>query len=214
MNKEMTHIGIIDDNEALLKSMVLMLQSSGDYTVVLSEKDCKKIIEKLSNNLPQLLLMDIDMPGINGIESVRLIKADFPAISIVMFTSFEDEDKIFQSLMAGASGYILKKTPPQKILDALQDLKDGGAAMSPAIAQKVIQMFTGQRKASQQQFNLSKREIEILNGLVKGNSYKELAANLSIAVETVRSHLKNIYEKLHVNSKSQAVAVALKEKLV
>src|SRR5262245_48772961 len=116
----MTQIGIIDDNTALLKSMELMLQNSGLYEVVLSETNCKKIIEKLNNTLPQMLLMDIDMPGINGIEAVRIIKEEFPAINIVMFTVFEDEDKIFQSLMAGASGYILKKTTPSRILDALQ----------------------------------------------------------------------------------------------
>jgi DNA-binding NarL/FixJ family response regulator len=210
----MTQIGIVDDNPALVKSMVMLLEGSGQYQVVLQEYNCKKIMESISNSMPQLLLMDIDMPGINGIEAVSIIKAAFPAVNIVMFTSFEDEHKIFKSLMAGASGYILKKTPSQKILDSLQDIKDGGAAMSPAIAQKVIEMFTRQRKASQQNYHLSNREIEILNNLVKGFTYKNIAQEMNISVETVRSHLKNIYEKLHVNSKSEAVAVALKEKII
>jgi DNA-binding NarL/FixJ family response regulator len=210
----MTQIGIIDDNPALVKSVVMLLEETGEYQVVLQEYNCKKIMESMADTMPQLLLMDIDMPGINGIEAVSMIKAAYPAVNIVMFTSFEDDDKIFRSLMAGASGYILKKTASQKILDSLQDIKNGGAAMSPAIAQKVIEMFTRQRKASQQQYNLRNREIEILNNLVKGFTYKDIALAMGIGVETVRSHLKNIYEKLHVNSKSEAVAVALKEKIV
>lgn len=210
----MTPIGIVEDNDALRKTVALLLESGNNYRVVLSERNCNKIIEKLADTMPQLLLMDIDMPGINGIDGVKLIKQHYPAIQIIMFTVFEDDEKIFNSLMAGASGYILKKTPGPKILEALQDVKEGGAPMSPAIAQKVIAMFTGSRKASAQQYKLSAREVEILNGLVKGDTYKELAQRLTISVETVRSHLKNVYEKLHVNSKSEAVALALKEKIV
>ena len=210
----MTPIGIVEDNDALRKTVALLLESGGNYRVVLSERSCNKIIEKLADTMPKLLLMDIDMPGINGIDGVKLIRQHYPAIQIIMFTVFEDDEKIFNSLMAGASGYILKKTPGPKILEALQDVKEGGAPMSPAIAQKVIAMFTGSRKASAQQYKLSAREVEILNGLVKGDTYKELAQRLTISVETVRSHLKNVYEKLHVNSKSEAVALALKEKIV
>lgn len=211
---EMTLIGIVEDNDALRKSVGMLLESSGQYKVVLEERNCLKIIERLTDSLPQLLLMDIDMPGMNGIEGVQLIKHHFPAIQVIMFTVFDDDDKIFRSLMAGAGGYILKKTAGPKILEALQDLKDGGAPMSPAIAQKVITMFTGSRKASAQEYRLSAREVEILNALVNGDTYKELAQRLIISVETVRSHLKNIYEKLHVNSKSEAVALALKQKIV
>lgn len=210
----MTKIGIIEDNNALRKSVRLLLESSGAYEVVLSEASCNGILEKLTTAQPQLMLMDIDMPGMNGIEGVRLIRQHYPAINIVMFTVFEDDEKIFQSLMAGAVGYILKKMPARKILDALQEVKDGGAPMSPAIARQVIQMVTGNRKAAHQQFNLSQREVEILQGLVKGHSYKTLAQELHISSETVRSHLKNIYSKLHVHSKTEAVAVALKEKLI
>lgn len=209
-----TLIGIIEDNEALRKSVGLLFETNPEFHVVLSEGSCDQIIEKLNNTLPQLLLMDIDMPGMNGIEGVRLVKQHFPAISVIMFTVFEDDEKIFNSLMAGASGYILKKTDPLKIIEALQELRDGGAPMSPAIAQKVIRMFRNDKQASKQPSNLSKREIDILNGLIKGYTYKELANEYAISVETVRSHLKNIYEKLHVHSKSEAVAKALKENIV
>lgn len=210
----MTLIGIIEDNEALRKSVGLLFDTSSEFHMVLSEGSCDGIIEKLNNTLPQLLLMDIDMPGMNGIEGVQLVKQHFPAISVIMFTVFEDDEKIFNSLMAGASGYILKKADPLKIIEALQELRDGGAPMSPAIAQKVIRMFRNDKKSSREQFNLSKRETDILNGLIKGYTYKELANEYGISVETVRSHLKNIYEKLHVHSKSEAVAKALKENIV
>jgi DNA-binding NarL/FixJ family response regulator len=209
-----TLIGIIEDNESLRKSVGLLFETNKDFHVVLSEGSCDHIVEKLGNTLPQLLLMDIDMPGMNGIEGVRLIKQHFPAINVIMFTVFEDDEKIFNSLMAGASGYILKKSDPLKIIEALQELRDGGAPMSPAIAQKVIRMFRADKQKSKQPSNLSKRETDILNGLTKGYTYKELATEYGISVETVRSHLKNIYEKLHVHSKSEAVAKALKENII
>lgn len=210
----MTAIGIIEDNEALRKSVSLLLEMNGQFEVVLSEGSCDNIIEKLENSLPVILLMDIDMPGMNGIEGVKLVKKHFPAISIIMFTVFEDDDKIFDSLMAGADGYILKKNDPASITQSLQELKDGGAPMSPGIAQKVVHMFRQTQAKPLQTFQLSKREIDILSGLVKGHTYKDLARELTLSVETVRSHLKNIYEKMHVHSKSEAVAKALKNKIV
>lgn len=210
----MIRIGLVDDNKSLLSSISLMLRESSLFDVVLCEDSCLHLEDKLSNSLPQILLMDIDMPGLNGIEGVKKVKKNFPSIIVIMFTAFEDDEKIFNSLMAGASGYLLKKSPPQKIIEAILDARDGGAPMSPAIAHRVITMFTGQRKSSIENFKLSNREIEILQGLVQGLSYKQLGEKFHISTDTVRSHLKNIYEKLHVNSKAQAVAKALNEKLV
>jgi DNA-binding NarL/FixJ family response regulator len=210
----MTSIGIIEDNEALRKSVSLLLEMNGQFEIVLSEGSCDNIIAKLENSLPVILLMDIDMPGVNGIEGVKLVKKHFPAISIIMFTVFEDDDKIFDSLMAGADGYILKKNDPATIIQSLQELKEGGAPMSPGIAQKVVQMFRQTQTKPIQTFQLSKREIDILSGLVKGHTYKDLARELFLSVETVRSHLKNIYEKMHVHSKSEAVAKAIRNKIV
>lgn len=210
----MTPVGIIEDNESLRESVGLLLEMNGRYQVVLSAGDCSDILQKLESTLPLILLMDIDMPGMNGIDGVRLIKAHFPAIQVIMFTVFEDDDKIFDSLMAGANGYILKRNQPARIVEALRELQDGGAPMSPGIAQRVMQMFRDTQARPKLSFQLSKREMDILNGLVKGQTYKEMAHELFVSVETVRTHLKNIYEKMHVHSKSEAVATALRNKLL
>jgi DNA-binding NarL/FixJ family response regulator len=210
----MTSIGIIEDNDVLRKSVGLLLQNSGRYEVVFALPDARRLLAEAGTSMPRLLLMDIDMPGINGIEAVGLVKKEYPVIDVVMFTVFEDEEKIFRSIMAGASGYLLKKMPPSKILEALDDFIVGGAPMTGSIAMKVLQMF---RKQSNQQaavFNLSPRELEILNSLADGKSYKAIAADRFISIETVRSHVKNIYEKLHVHSKAEAVSKAFREKLL
>ena len=210
----MSALGIIDDNESLRRSIELLLSVNKQFQVVLSEGSCDGIIEKLEDTLPLILLMDIDMPGMNGIEGVKLVKHHFPSINIIMFTVFEDDEKIFNSLMAGANGYILKKSTPARIIEALQELQDGGAPMSPGIAQRVVQMFRKVQEKPRDDFQLSKREMDILSSLVKGHTYKEVAKELFISVETVRSHLKNIYEKMHVHSKTEAVAKVLKHRLL
>jgi DNA-binding NarL/FixJ family response regulator len=210
----MTAIGIIEDNEVLRKSMELLLQNSGRYEVVFSLPDARKLLQETETTMPRLLLMDIDMPGINGIEAVGLVKKDFPAVDVIMFTVFEDDEKIFRSVMAGASGYLLKKMPPSKILEALDDLVQGGAPMTGSIAVRVLQMFRKQTHQNAAAFNLSPRELEILTSLTDGKSYKVIAAERFISIETVRSHVKNIYEKLHVHSKAEAVAKAFREKLI
>lgn len=210
----MSALGIIDDNESLRRSIELLLSVNKQFQVVLSEGSCEGIIQKLEDTLPLILLMDIDMPGMNGIEGVKLVKRHFPSINIIMFTVFEDDDKIFNSLMAGANGYILKKSSPQRIIEALQELQDGGAPMSPGIAQRVVQMFRNSQEKPADDFQLSKREMDILNNLVKGQTYKEIAKELFVSVETVRSHLKNIYAKMHVHSKTEAVAKVLKHRII
>ena len=143
-----------------------------------------------------------------------LVKKDFPAVEVVMFTVFEDDEKIFRSVMAGARGYLLKKTPPVKLLEALDDFVQGGAPMTGSIATRVLQMFRKQTIQSNESFNLSPREQDILIGITDGKSFKIIAAERFLSTETVRSHVKNIYEKLHVHSKAEAVAKAFREKLV
>jgi len=210
----MTGIGIIEDNDSLRKSMELLLNNSGRFRVIFSLHDARTLLEQTEIYMPRLLLMDIDMPGLNGIEAVKLVKKDFPAVDIIMFTVFEDDEKIFQSVMAGASGYLLKKIPPVRLLEALDDFVQGGAPMTGSIATRVLQMFRKQTQQTNASFNLSKRELEILTALTDGKSYRVIAAERFVSTETVRSHVKNIYEKLHVHSKTEAVAKALREKLI
>lgn len=210
----MTSIGIVDDNDVLRKSMQLLLENSGRFQVAFSLHDARDVLQQTEAFMPRLILMDIDMPGVNGIEAVKMLRRDFPAVEIVMFTVFEDDEKIFKSVMAGASGYLLKKTAPAKLLEALDDFVHGGAPMTGSIASRVLQMFRKQTHQTAARFNLSARELDILTGLTEGKSYRIIAAERFLSTETVRSHVKNIYEKLHVHSKAEAVAKAFREKLI
>ncbi len=210
----MTTIGLVDDNDVLRTSMQLLLENSGRFRVVFSLHDTRLLLAQTEIFMPRLLLMDIDMPGLNGIEAVKMVKKDYPAVDVVMFTVFEDDEKIFRSVMAGASGYLLKKTPPDKLMEALDDFVNGGAPMTGSIATRVLQMFRKQTNQTAESFNLSPREQDVLIGLTDGKSYKAIATERFLSTETVRSHVKNIYEKLHVHSKAEAVAKAFREKLV
>ena len=161
---------------------------------------------------PDVVLMDIDMPGESGIVGVRKIKETRPQTAVIMYTVFEDDEKLFQCLCAGANGYLLKKTPPQKLFEAIQEVMDGGAPMSPSIAKKVLGSFQTRKDNPIDTF--VSREIEVLQWLIKGYSIKIIASEMNLAFDTVRSHLKNIYQKLHVNCGKEAIAKALSEHIV
>ena len=188
------------------------LSATGEFCVEGMFSNCDTISIDLKELKADILLMDIDMPGINGIEGVRLAKAVRPSVNILMFTVFDDDKKIFDAICAGADGYILKKTVPEKIIEALKDVYSGGAPMTPSIAKKVLQAFP--KKATDDIEALTEKELEVLQLLVKGNSYKQIASALAIGIETVRTHIKHIYTKLHVRSMSQAVAKAINQKIV
>jgi DNA-binding NarL/FixJ family response regulator len=157
--------------------------------------------------------MDIDLPGTSGIEATASIKSAFPQIGVLILTVYDDEQRIFDAILAGATGYLLKKSQPIRILEAIRDLKEGGASMSASIVKKVLQHFQ-HRPSSGNNYTLSERELTILQCLVDGDSYKMIADHCGITIGTVRSHINNIYKKLHINSKSEAVAKALKEGLL
>lgn len=208
-------VAIFEDNKALRDSLNMLIAGSHGFASCGSFANCNKVLKDIESCEPDVVLMDINMPGISGIEAVQMIKKQFPAIQILMQTVFDDDDKIFASICAGASGYLLKKTPPIKILDALKEVAEGGAPMTPSVAAKVLQMFQKQSGPVAPEFiNLSDRESEVLKHLVTGDSYKMIAAGCFISIDTVKSHIKNIYQKLHVSSKSEAVAKAINHKLV
>ena len=206
---------IFEDNKALRESLYMLVDGSPGFVCTGSFPNCRTVLKDLEQSEPDIVLMDIDMPGMSGIEAVQVIKKQFPGIQVVMQTVFEDDDKIFAAICAGASGYLLKKTPPAKILEALKEAAEGGAPMTPSIAARVIQMFQNQSAQAPVEFiDLSDREKEVLKCLVSGDSYKMIAASCFISIDTVKSHIKNIYQKLHVNSKSEAVAKAIIQRLV
>ncbi len=204
---------IYEDNKDLREGLTQFLSSTGEIDVVCSFDNCDTIQSDLKNANIDIILMDIDMPGTNGIEGVRLAKMVQPSINILMFTVFDDDKKIYDSICAGADGYLLKKTLPEKLIEALKDVHSGGAPMTPSIARKVLSSFpkTTHRPNSQP---LTEKEREVLQHLVDGKSYKQIATASNISIETVRTHIKHIYSKLHVSSMSQAVAKAIHQKIV
>jgi DNA-binding NarL/FixJ family response regulator len=204
-------IVLFEDNDRLRESLAYLLKMNG-YDVVGDYSQCSDAANIARVYTPDVVLMDIDMPGDNGIKGVRWIKEARPQTSVIMYTVFEDDEKLFECLCAGANGYLLKKTPPAKLFDAIQEVLEGGAPMSPVIARKVLNTF--QVKETSNKYNLSPREIEVLQWLIKGYSIKIIAAEMNLAFDTVRSHLKNIYQKLYVNCGKEAIAKALSERIV
>ncbi len=206
----MIKAGIIEDNNTLRNSLTHLINAADDMQCVLSLSNLLNVVSEIKRNEPEIVLMDIGLPNISGIEGVQIIKENFKNIEVLMFTVFDDDEKIFEAIKAGASGYLLKKTPPAEILEAIRSLQQGGAPMSAGIARKVIQSFHENKPGVRQTFNLTTREHEILNSLVEGLSYKKIMEKYFISISTVRTHIRHIYEKLHVHSKSQAVAKMLK----
>jgi DNA-binding NarL/FixJ family response regulator len=208
----MLRIVIYEDNDQLRKSIQLLLHTQTDYEVVGSFEHANEIVGDINQLKPDLVILDIDMPGRKGTEAVSLVKKSRPETLVVMHTVFEDDEKLFASLCAGANGYILKKTAPQKFLQYINEVVNGGAPFSPGIAQKVLKYFQSQPQAAPD-FHLTEREKEVLQLLVQGHTYKAIGAELNIALDTSRKHIRHIYEKLHVSCGREAVAMALKHKL-
>jgi DNA-binding NarL/FixJ family response regulator len=200
---------IFEDNDRLRESLAYLLQSVADYEVAGDYNNCLDAANITRVYMPDVVLMDIDMPGESGIKGVRMVKEARPQTAVIMYTVFEDDEKLFQCLCAGANGYLLKKTAPEKIFEAIHEVLDGGAPMSPSIAKKVIGSFQSAKTTNQ--YNLTERELDVLQLLAKGHSTKAIADKLKIAFNTVRSHLKNIYTKLHVNCGKEAIAKVLSE---
>ena len=208
-------VAIFDDNTQLRESLFNFIDASEGFICTGAFANCENILQNVKDTRPDVILMDIEMPGINGIDAVAMIKSKYPDVKILMQTIFEDDDKIFQSICNGAEGYILKNTPPEEILSALKEIYEGGAPMTPAIASKVLKMFKHNFSTdANESFNLSPREKEILKCLVEGMSYKLVADSCYISIETVSGHIKNIYRKLQVHSKSEAVVKAIKSKII
>lgn len=206
-------ISIFEDNEKLRDLMELLIGSSSEFSVIGTYSNAYDIVNRVRNDNPDVIIMDIDMPEYNGIEGVRAVKKHFPNIKIIMHTVFDDDDRLFTCLSYGADGYILKKDAPTSLFNAIKEVLAGGAPMSAGIATRVLQTFRIVEKPSNN-YNLTEREKEILEFLTKGFSYRMIAIECGISIETVRRHLKNIYQKLHVQCGTEAVAKAIQERLL
>lgn len=210
----MTKLLIYEDNPQLREGLTMLINGSEGFEVLAAFKNCNNVTEEVSAWKPDVILMDIDMPGINGIEGLKKIRQVNDEVKVLMLTVFDDNKNVFQSISSGANGYVLKKTPPTKLLEYIKEAQSGGAPMTASIATQVLKMFSSMNNEKGEDYNLSDREKQVLQFLVEGYSYKMIANEMFIAIDTVRSHIKKIYEKLHVNSKSEAVAKAFKDKLV
>lgn len=207
----MIRIAIVEDNNTLRKSLAQLFDNTENMECVVSLPNLLNVVSEFRKARPDIVLMDIGLPNISGIEGVPTVMENFDKIQVLMFTVFDDDEKIFEAIEAGACGYLLKKSSPEEITDAIVSLYHGGAPMSASIARKVIQSFQHIPFAYKEDFQLTTRENEILHSLVEGLSYRKLAEKYFISISTVRTHIRHIYEKLHVNSKAQAVAKALKK---
>lgn len=206
-------IAIFEDNLRYREGLELLIVTTPGMELCGSFEDTHRLIQKVEALQPDIVLMDINIPGVNGIDAVRIIKDNFPHIHVCMQTVFEDEEKVFASLCNGASGYILKNSPPDKVIQAIREVAEGGLFFSASVARKVLGSFQNQ-SVTGSFVQLSEREREVLKLLVDGMSYKLIANKVAISYETVHSHIKKIYDKLHVNSKSEAVVKAIRNKLI
>ena len=205
---------IYEDNATLRESLSNLLALTEEYKVIASFPDCMRVEAQVKEHRPDVVLMDIDLPEINGIEAVKKIRRFDEGVQIIMLTVFDDNTHVYQALYAGANGYLLKKYVSDKLINSIQEVLQGGAPMSPTIARMIINNMQQPIQATGNNYQLTNREKEILQLLSKGNSFKLIAAELTISLDTVRTHIKHIYDKLHVRSQIEAVSKAINEKLV
>ena len=207
-------IALVEDNKEVREGLKQLIRGTRGFQCIGAFGKCSMLLETLLADPPDVILMDIGLPDVSGIECVKILKNQKPDVNILILTVYDDDRKIFDSICNGASGYLLKKTPPSKILDAIREINAGGAPMSGKIARRVLNMFQQVNRPVQQEIELSQREKDILHGLVEGLSYKMIGEKYFISIDTVRTHIKHIYDKLHVHSKSQAVVKAIRERII
>jgi DNA-binding NarL/FixJ family response regulator len=212
----MINVAIVEDNNTIREGLAALINGTEGYKCIGAFGDVESFLSKINSLQINVVLMDIGLPGMNGIEGAKSAIFKKPDLSILMLTVYEESEFVFDALCAGACGYLVKKTPPTRLLEAIKDANDGGSPMSSRIARQVITAFKEGKNiaATTQNYDLSDREISVLNLLSDGYNYQEIAETLFISVDTVRHHIRNIYKKLHVHSQSEAVAKAIRKKII
>jgi DNA-binding NarL/FixJ family response regulator len=206
-------VAVVEDQREIRDGLAQLINATPGYHCSGAYASMEEAIDKLPKNLPDLLLSDIGLPGMDGIQGVSILKERYPALVILMLTVYDDNERIFDALCAGASGYLLKKTPWVKLVESLKEAVEGGSPMSPEVARRVIALFREIKPPKEADYELTPHELRLLRMLVEGHSYKTAAAELHVSVNTIKFHLRHIYEKLQVHTKSEAVAKALRHGL-
>ncbi|HRU60229.1 MAG TPA: response regulator transcription factor [Bacteroidia bacterium] len=209
----MIRILIFDDNPDFVDGISGLVAEAEGMELVGAYKNCKNVVRNVQHHQPDVVLVDIDMPVENGLQGLRTLRDAGLEVLVLMLTVFDDNERVFQSICFGANGYLLKHTPPEQIMHAIREAHTGGAPMTPSVARQVLKLFSQPFRHAKELQTLTPREHDVLSCLVRGYSYKMAAAELDVSIETLRFHIKNIYVKLHVNSKSEAVAKAIQNKL-
>jgi len=204
-------ISIIEDDDWIRENLATQIGGTNDFQCVGKFRSAEEALDQIGRNVPDVILLDINLPKMNGIECARKLKALVPTAQILMLTVYEDSERIFKSLLAGASGYLLKRTPQAEIMAAIADVHRGNSPMTGHIARKVVQFFNQRGRMEKEIETLSQREREVLDRLAEGIAYKEIAEVLALSIDTVRMHIKGIYGKLHVHSRGEAVAKYLRK---
>jgi DNA-binding NarL/FixJ family response regulator len=207
-------VAIVEDQKQTREGLATLIGGTPGYRIAGQFGSMEEALIKLEWEPPDVVLVDIGLPEMSGIEGVRRLKARHSALLVLMLTVYADDEHIFEAICAGACGYLLKNTPPPKLMEAIRELGEGGAPMSPEIARKVLRMFQQVVPPKSEEYQLTPRELEVLKLLADGHGYKTAAAVLSVSIGTIRFHIRNIYEKLHVHSKSEAVLKALRSGLL
>lgn len=207
-------VGIVEDQRQIREGLAMLIDGSSGYKCAGSFRAMEDALERIGADVPDVMLVDIGLPGMNGIEGIRLLKQRYPNLLLLTLTVYDDDDRIVDAICAGACGYLLKNTPAVKLLDALREAVGGGAPMSPEVARRVMALFRESPPPKKVEYGLTPHESRLLKMLVDGHNYKTAAATLGISVNTVSFHMRSIYEKLQVHSKSEAVAKALRDRVI
>jgi DNA-binding NarL/FixJ family response regulator len=207
-------VAVIEDQREVREGLAILINGTKGFRCTGSYRTMEEALPLIASEVPDVVLTDLGLPGMSGIEGIRLLKDRYPDLPMLALTVYDDDEEIFDALCAGASGYLLKETQPAQLLECIRDVKSGGAPMSPEVARRVVRLFREFRPPDRASYKLTPAETQLLKLLVEGHNYKTAAAELGISTHTVSFHLGNIYQKLQVHSKSEAVAKALRSRLV
>lgn len=210
----MVNVMLIEDQREVREGLAVLINGSPGFSCMASFRTMEEALGAFENHLPDVVLTDIGLPGMSGIEGIRLMKERYPNLPVVALTVYDDDEDIFDALCAGACGYLLKTTPPARLLESLREVAGGGAPMSPEVARRVVALFREMRPSEDAAYDLTPHEIRVLKLLVDGHNYKTAAVELEVSINTIRFHMRSIYEKLQVHSKSEAVAKSLRQRIV